>query len=307
MKNCPPQAAGLLAASIFGFSFVFSKMALEYALPIQLIGFRFLAAFMLLSILSVFGWVKISLRGKNLKPLFWVALFQPVLYFIFETYSLLYAPVSEIGLMLALIPAFVVLLSAVFLKERPNMLQYVFIILSIAGAAMINLINYNGFSLGRGTLLLLLADLSAACYYIFSRKAALNFSSMEITYVMMGFGAVIFNVLSVLQLVSTGSLGEFFDPLCHKEFMIGLAYLGILSSVGAFFLMNYNLSKLKTFEVSVLVSLETVISIVTGVWFFGDPFYWYHFVGTLLILLGAFGTNYFTSSVTNEAKSDYKA
>ncbi len=307
MKNCPPQAAGLLAASIFGFSFVFSKMALEYAQPIQLIGFRFLVAFMLLSILNALGWIKISLRGKNLKSLFLVALFQPVLYFIFETYALLYAPVSEMGLMLSLIPAFVVLLSAVFLKERPTVLQYVFIILSIAGAALINLIKYNGFSLGRGTLLLLLADLSAACYFVFSRKAASNFSSMEITYVMMGFGAVIFNGLAALQLVSAGSLGQFFEPLWHQEFMIGLAYLGILSSVGAFFLMNYNLSKLKTFEVSVLLNLETVISIATGVWFFGDHFYWYHFVGTLLILFGAFGTNYFTPSVMNEAKSEHKA
>ena len=61
--------AGLLGYSIFGFSFLFSKIALETAAPFVLLAARFLLAFLALNLLLLTPSAQLSLRGKPLKLL----------------------------------------------------------------------------------------------------------------------------------------------------------------------------------------------------------------------------------------------
>jgi len=70
-------------------------------------------------------------------------------------------------------------------------------------------------------------------------------------------------------------------------------YLGALSSVTAFFLINFSLSQLTATQSSVFANLTTIISIIAGVVFLKEPFYWYHGVGAAAILGGIWGTNRF--------------
>ena len=68
-KEVIAYIASIIYASIFGLSFLFSKRALEVAAPLQLISFRFLLAFMMLTLLVVLRVVKVDYRGKSLKDL----------------------------------------------------------------------------------------------------------------------------------------------------------------------------------------------------------------------------------------------
>ncbi|MFA7076150.1 MAG: DMT family transporter, partial [Candidatus Izemoplasmatales bacterium] len=105
--NKKAHIAGILFSIIFGFSFMMSKTALEYVSPIGLISYRFLLAFIVFEILRLTKIVKINLNKKSLVSIILVAVFQPVLYFIFETYGLSMTSSAEAGLMIALIPIFV--------------------------------------------------------------------------------------------------------------------------------------------------------------------------------------------------------
>jgi drug/metabolite transporter (DMT)-like permease len=60
----------------------------------------------------------------------------------------------------------------------------------------------------------------------------------------------------------------------------------------AFFGMNYYISKLGASRSAVFVNLSTIVSVAAGILFRGEPFYWYHLVGGVLILVGVWGTNH---------------
>ena len=108
---------------IFGFSFIFTKGALDYVTPHQLLALRFITAAVVLTLLRILGIIKINLKNRPWGRVLLLALFQPVLYFILETTGVNLTTASEAGLMIALIPVWVTLLAALFLKEIPSPLQ----------------------------------------------------------------------------------------------------------------------------------------------------------------------------------------
>ncbi|MFW5736996.1 MAG: DMT family transporter [Halanaerobium sp.] len=301
-----PYLAGLTFSLVFGFSFLFTKEGLELMTPFHLLGFRFAIAFLCLSILRFTGIININLKGKNLKKLFLLALFQPGIYFIFETTGMLYTTSSEAGMMIALIPVAVTILAALILKERPTFIQSIFVALSVGGAFFIIFNreaspiegNYLGLTLLGG------AVIAAGFYNIISRQLSLEFKPVEITYVMMGFGALIFNLIAIYR--KNFELTSYFDLLTNTDVLISVVYLGVFSSVVAFFMMNYTLSKITAAESAVFANLTTVVSIIAGVVFRNEPFFKFQVVGAVLIIIGVWGTNYFGRPVVEKGEKIYE-
>lgn len=293
-KNTFAMLAGLGSAVIFGLSFLFSKKALAAAEPLELIAFRFLIAVLIMTALLILRIIKVDYRGKNLKWLMLLGLMEPVIYFIFETYGIKYSASSEAGLMISLIPIFVVILSAYFLKEKPSRPQLLFIFLSVAGVMFIGLMSNSNSGEGSllGMALLLGAVLSAAAFTIISRKLSRKFTPVELTYSMMVQAAVIFNLMSLINHISKGTVTNYFKPLQNKEFIISVLYLGILSSIVAYFLINYTLSVIEASKSAVIANISTIVSIIAGVVFLNESFRYYHILGSILILTGVWGTNY---------------
>ena len=58
--------AAVLNAVIIGFSFLFTKIALEYAAPMDTLMYRFALSFAVMSIPVMLGRVKLNYRGKPL-------------------------------------------------------------------------------------------------------------------------------------------------------------------------------------------------------------------------------------------------
>ena len=111
--------AGLLGYSIFGFSFLFSKTALDLTTPFVLLSFRFLTAFLVLNLLLFTGLQKISLKGKPVGRLLLMGLIQPVIYFICETYGIALTTSSFAGVVIGLAPVMGLLFGTLFLKRTP--------------------------------------------------------------------------------------------------------------------------------------------------------------------------------------------
>jgi drug/metabolite transporter (DMT)-like permease len=294
--NILPILSGILTSSIFGLSFLFSKKALNIVEPFTLLSFRFLVAFTIMTILKLLGIIKINYKGKNIKNLIILGLTQPIIYFIFETYGIQYSSSSQAGLMIALIPIFVTILSAYALKETPTKLQCGFIFLSVSGVIFIVLMAGSSSSGGSllGIFLLLGAVLSAAVFNILSRKFSEKFSPMELTYAMMTMGAVFFNFISIYNHIRANTLAQYFSPLKNRNFLVSLAYLGLLSSIIAFFLINFTLSRIEASKSAIFANLSTIVSIIAGVVLLHESFKLYHIIGSILILIGVWGTNYFT-------------
>lgn len=288
-----PIAAGITTAVIWGISFLFTKDALNYTFPAQILGLRFAAASLAITLLAAFRLVRINLRGKGLRSLLLLSFFQPFLYFIGETWGVKWTTASEAGMIIGLVPVATALMASLFLQERMRPLQLISIVSSVAGVFVI--VSAQGqLALGAdllGVLALFLAVFSTAVYSILSKKSSEMYTPVEITFVMMWIGALMFNLIGLAQAARQGSLTSYFEPLSHSAVVIAVLYLGILSSVGAFFLFNYALSHLTVTQSAPLINLTTVVSVIGGVVFQGDPFGWVAGIGVILIILGVWGTN----------------
>ncbi|MFA6807766.1 MAG: EamA family transporter [Eubacteriales bacterium] len=291
-----PICAGVVTAIIWGFSFIFTKDILNHTFPSQVIGLRFAFAVIALTVLKALGVIRIDIKSKGWKALIPLSLFQPGLYFIGETWGVKWTTASEAGMIIALVPVVSIVMAGIFLKEKVNFLQFICILTSIAGVFVI-VTTRGELRFGEhlfGIMALFLAVIAQAAYSILSKRLSQRFTSVEITYIMMWSGMIIFNALGIIQSLAAGTLDTYLSPLRLPSVTIGIIYLGVISSVLAFFMFNYALAHLKISQTTTMLNLVTVVSVFGGVVFQNDPFGWLQVVGIVLILIGVWGTTIFS-------------
>jgi drug/metabolite transporter (DMT)-like permease len=279
-----------LSQCIFGFSFLFSSIALEYTTPLVLLGFRFAAAFLIMNVLRLTGKFPVDLKGKDFKPLLLLGLLQPVIYFLCENYGMVYSNSSFTGIMIAVIPIVGVIFGACFLKEYPTKLQTACTVLAIFGVILTNLGKKEGSVQTIGILLLMLAVITAACFTILSRRIASQYTAMERTYVMFALGTVVFVPLALIQ-GSRDWEKYILLPCRQPSFWAAILYLSAFSSVAAYMLMNYALTYLSIAKSVIFACMATVISIFAGVLILHEPFTALQAVGSVIIILGVAGVS----------------
>ncbi|TVP85316.1 MAG: EamA/RhaT family transporter [Acholeplasmataceae bacterium] len=277
---------------VFGFSYMFSKVALAYVPPMGLIAYRYLLAFLFLEILRRLHVIHVNVHRHQLKAIAMVVLFQPVLYSILSIYGINLIASSEAIMMIALIPVFAGIISAFVLKEVPNVKQALFILLSLSGVVYIqmSLQQVDTPSSPWGFVLVLGSVLCGAIYNVSSRHASRSLHPVDVTYFMMLVGAITFNALYIGMLAVEGDLAGYVTRLGKIELLLPVLYLGILSSVLAFFLLNYALSKLPAHVTGIYANLVTVIGVFAGYFILNEALYGFHFIGSAMIVMGVYGT-----------------
>jgi drug/metabolite transporter (DMT)-like permease len=300
MNRAINYAAGVGYATIFGFSFLVTKGALAVLDPFELLFLRFAIAALILSLLAAARAIKVDFRGKPIKDLLLACLFQPLLYFTCETFGVSESASSTAGIVLGALPAAVAVLGTFMLKERLSPLQGLSLFMSIAGVALIALLGgVAGGESGspRGFLFLVGAVASAAFYNIYSRRSSRVWSPVETTYAMMLSGAIVFGLICLVRgMAARGGFTAGPGMIARAlPVLPGILYLGALSSVLAFFLINFTLSRLRASQSVVLSSLTTVIAVAAGVALRGEAFGPAQLAGSIMIVAGVWGTNAFAA------------
>lgn len=283
-------AGATISHIIYGFSFMFSKIALGVADTFIVLSLRFILAFLLLNILWATGVIKLNFRGKKIGGLLLMGMFQPFLYFIFEMYGIAYTSSAISGVVIALVPVAAMGLSAVFLHEKPTVKQAVFALISLVGITIISLFDGDGGDFTWfGFLLLIGAVLSAGGFNILSRGLSGNFTPFERTYVMMALGAFCFTLIAAVR--DDNYFATVGAALSNTGFLVSVVYLSAISSVVAFTCYNYATTYLTTAKATSFANLITVVSIIAGMVFLNEQFSIIQLFACGLILLGVFGVN----------------
>lgn len=281
------MAAALIGNIIFGFSFLFTRLALNCASPYVLLSCRFLLALFLLSLCIPLFQIRISLRGKPWKTLLLLGIFEPILYFIGESYGVLYTSVTFSAIMIALIPIVSFWFSALFLKEKATLRQVFFCILSIAGVILMSIHGQQGANQLKGFILLLIAVLSSVVFNLLSRKLSVTFTPFERTYVMFFDGFLFFGIIALVE--NHSHMENFFLAFQQPNFVWALLYLSVFSSVVAFFLINFANTYLPVTRVIVFCNIITLVSVFAGVVFLHEAFSYLSFVAAAMIVIGVCG------------------
>ncbi|MCW6683021.1 DMT family transporter [Aerococcaceae bacterium NML160702] len=205
---------------LYGLSYVFTKQATEIASPLALLGWRFLIAIIAMSVGIRVGLVRVSLKGKSIKSLCLIALFSPCIYFIGETVGISNTTASESGVILACIPVSSLLASTVILNEKPSKRQIVGIFITLIGVLVTVFSLETTSSLNvLGYVFLVASVVSYALYSVLVEKAS-DYTGLEITYIMLLLGAVIFIALAIMEVLVNGSVEELISlPFNQGAFM----------------------------------------------------------------------------------------
>lgn len=287
-KNIVYMLMAFTGNAIWGLSFLFSKRAMEVADPFVLLAIRFTVAFAAMALLRLVGAVKCSFKGKKMGQLILMGLMQPVCYFICENHGIKYSTTSFAGIIIALMPIAALAAGALILKEKPTVWQIVFAFISVAGVVIMTAMDEMGFE-WKGLLFLLGAVLASAVYTSLSRKTAADFTAFERTYVMFGVGAVTLVLIALLRVGSDWDL--WLVPMEDGQFWLSISYLSLVSSIGAFTLVNKSLDVLPVAQTQVFSNVATVVSVLAGVFLLGEPFSGLQVLGMALVILGVYGVN----------------
>ena len=247
-KHTVAVITACVAFVIFGFSFMFSSIALSIAPTTVLLCFRFTAAVLTLSLVvaanALVGrirgkaWFSFSLRGKPLGGVLLLGLVQPVLYLVFENSSIRYTSSAVTGTVLAVVPVICILADVFISHESVTKLQILCAVACVGGVALVETGGETRISL-LGFVCLLMTLVCDVGYYVLSRRASRQFSPLEVTFVMFLIGMVVFVPAALIQ--GHGQMAELFLPAIQSApFWGSVFFLGAVSSVGAYGLLNFS-------------------------------------------------------------------
>lgn len=289
---------------IYGTSVFFTGSLTENVDVLDVLAIRFLISFLVLYLLKVTKVAKINVgvkdvfgktdRSKYIKPLLLTAIFEPVLYMLFETLGISMTTGVTAGVILSLMPISSCICESIILKEKTTFMQKIFLGIGIVGVIYIavNTNTSDGQNTVSGIIFVVLAVLSGSLFMVFSRKSSSNFGSMEVTYFSATLGMIAFNAINIVRHLINGDIVNYFKPLLSVENIIGFVFLGIISTVVATGMNNFALSKIQTSTSAAFGGVSTIVTIAIGVIFANESLYYFHYIGIALILIRMIGVSY---------------
>lgn len=272
----------------WGLSFVATKMALQSFSAFTLIFARFsIAACFFLALMIWKGFP--SFTRKAHAKLFLLALFEPGIYFIFETLGLQYTSAPKAALIIATIPMVVLVSASLFLRERSSPAKLVGVIISFAGIVVLigGDPNFN-WKLGgafTGDLFIFGAVISAALYILFARNLGRYYTAIEITSMQVIYGALLYAPAFIWEFSAIRWAA------ISKSSLIALMYLTLFATIAAFLCYNHALTKISASRASIFINGIPVVTAV-GAWILlGERLTLIQAGGGLLVLLAVYVTN----------------
>lgn len=279
-----PLLAAYAGHILWGFSTLFTKAALAYASPNHLLSIRFLFSAILMALWVLVGKKKVTLKGKRLLPLLLLILLQ-VLYYLFESYGILYTNATISGVVLAVVPIVALGTAALFLKEYPTRRQAFFCLFPVVGVVLMTVA---GTSLGVakpiGLVLLGLSAVSSALYKTANRAASTDFSVFERSFFVISASGTFFTLMALKDVGFSAK--AYFEPLTHLPFTLCVFALGVLCTIGANLLVNFAVSRMQVVKLSAFGAITTLVSMCAGVLFLHEPVSLSLILGAVLILVG---------------------
>lgn len=279
--------AALGAQVIFGFSFMFTKLALASASPMTVVSGRYIVAFLGMTAVMLIKREKICIK-KGVWKIILMSLFQPVLYFLFETYGIKLTTSAFSAIMISLIPVVAMIMGIFTLNETPRVMQYIFSALSVAGVVIMALSGKSGGTVTTlGIILLFGAVLSSAAFNITSRKISKDFSATERTWATTAVGVIVFSAIAIFE--NSGDITMIIEPFFKPVYLWSVIYLGFVSSVIAFLMLNFANTHLPVAKTTVFSNITTIISVIAGAMFLDEKITPIAILSTIMIICGVTG------------------
>lgn len=180
------------AIILWGMSYIWTDKLLELGIPVFYFVFvRILIAGVVLFLLNAaYGRIK-RIQRQDLKKFMLLALFEPFIYFVCETYGVELTSPTISAMIIATIPIFSIAAGRIFFKERITGINIAGVVLSLVGIIMVIMKgNIAGKDLVWGIILLLIAVIAEVGHASITKSLSGNYSSQIIVMYQFLIGSV---------------------------------------------------------------------------------------------------------------------
>ena len=184
--------ASIFAITLWGMSYIWTDKLIAQNIPIFYFVFvRILIAGVVLFLLNAaYGRIK-RIQRQDLKKFMLLALFEPFIYFVCETYGVELTSPTISAMIIATIPIFSIAAGRIFFKERITGINIAGVVLSLVGIIMVIMKgDIAGKDLVWGIILLLIAVIAEVGHASITKSLSGNYSSQIIVMYQFLIGSV---------------------------------------------------------------------------------------------------------------------
>jgi drug/metabolite transporter, DME family len=193
-----------------------------------------------------------------------------------------FTTINQMNLSIAVIllytaPAFVTILSFLFLKEGLNWIKIISVIGTLIGCIFIAGFNFKETSIGTiGLLIGLGAGFGYSLYSIFGKVALRRYDSFTVTF-------YTFLIASIVMVPITG-LWDKWSLLVRPDILFWGVGLGLIPTVIAYFLYTWGLSHTESSKAAIIATIEPVVATLLGILYYDESLGMQQLLGSAFIL-----------------------
>jgi drug/metabolite transporter (DMT)-like permease len=268
----------------WSFSFIWFKVANKTFHPITIVFIRLLFSVILLTIFLIITNNYMKIRKGDWRLFLRLALFEPFVYFLGESFGLTYVSATVCSVLISTIPVFATIGAWLIFKERLKTINYAGIILSFIGV-LVFILNRDGrisFNI-KGLGLLMLAVFSAVGYNLTLSRLVGTYSPVYIVNVQNLIGAVLFLplflILDFKHFISTPFTFNMFKPIIE---------LSVFASCSAFILFAYSVRNMGITKANVFSNCIPVFTALFSFILIGERLTVQNILGMAIVIAGLF-------------------
>ncbi|MGU1562398.1 DMT family transporter [Pseudomonas aeruginosa] len=274
----------ILAMALWGSSYVVLKVAFRELPPLWVIFGRM--ALGSLVFLVAWRWRgRIDYRSGDWKYLLGLAVCEPCLYFLCESFALQYTSAAQAGMITALLPLLVAVGAWLLLHERIGRMTWIGFGLAVLGSIWLSLAGEPDLHAPQpllGNFFELLAMLCATGYTLLLKHLSARYSAFALTAMQAFVGTLFFLPLALgsahlpsppSALGGLGRSARARADLPSQPSALGIqavVYLGVVVTVGAYGLYNFGVGRLPASQASGFINLIPVFTLVFASLFLGE-------------------------------------
>ncbi len=284
-KNAIGNIITLLTMSIWGTTYISTKILLQNLQPLEILFYRFFIAYF--ALMMIYPKFK-KIRSVKEELIFMSAGATGVtLYYLIENVALKYTLASNVGLFSAMAPILTAILSNFFIGREvfAKKLLYGFII-SISG---VFLVIFNGNFVLKlnplGDFLAILAAFIWAVYSIILKK--LN-NKYDYNYIYVTRKIFFYGVIFMIPLMFTFDIKLSFEKLLIPSVFFNILFLSLIASALCFITWNIGVSYIGAVKASNYIYIVPLITTMTSVIILKESINNIVLFGAILILLGLY-------------------
>lgn len=278
------MGAALLAMIFWSFSFVWVKVAYQAYGPLTVVLLR-----LVISVVLLFTFMFIIRRlqyiaKKDIGIFVLLAFFEPFLYFMGESFGLLYVSSTVAAVIVATIPLLAPISAYYFFKERLSMMNVIGLVISFMGVCLVILNDDLSFSASPvGVMLEVLAVIAAIAYSTVLRKLAFRYNTFTIISYQNLFGIIMF-----LPFWLVFESREFIATPFHREAFTSIILLSVFASSLAFIFFTYSVRNIGINRSNTFINLIPVFVAIFAWFVLGDKLSAQAATGMAIVIAGLF-------------------